>query len=68
MGQRHRLGLGVDGVTVGRQREFGVDMEVVVLLLLLLLAALQGHVRPKQAIDELALLVLSAEAGKSNQE
>ena len=35
---------------------------------LLLLAALKGHVGPKQAIDELALLVLSAEAARSSQD
>ena len=34
----------------------------------LLLAALQGGVRPEQAIDQLALLVLSAKTGQSSQQ
>jgi hypothetical protein len=35
---------------------------------LLLLAVLQRHVGPEQAIDQLALLFLSAEAGKSSKD
>ena len=35
---------------------------------LLLLATLQSHIRPEQAVNQLALLILTAEAGKRSQQ
>src|SRR5262249_49813351 len=35
---------------------------------LLLLAVLQGHIRPEEAVNQLVLLVLTAEAGNSGQQ